>query len=185
MVCPVFVYGSPVLRKTAVEIGKEYEGLSQLTDDLFETMYNAEGLGLAAPQIGYSLKIFVIDAKPIEEDEPSVKGFKGVFINPDILKVWGEEWLYNEGCLSIPGIREDIRRKSAIRITWYDENYELHEQTFDGIRARIILHEYDHLQGILFTDHVSPLKKRLLKSKLFNISKGKVDVRYKVKFPLR
>ncbi len=181
MVLPVFLYGSPVLRKVASEIPEDFPGLDELIVSLFETMYQSEGVGLAAPQVGKSLRIFVIDASPLEEDDASLKGFKKVFINPTIISYEGAISTYNEGCLSIPEIREDIDREEAIRIRYCDREFNYREDYFEGIAARIIQHEYDHLEGKLFTDRISPLKKRLLKRKLTSISKGKVDVKYRVK----
>jgi len=179
MIYPIVVYGHPVLRKVAVEITKDYPGLDQLIDDLFETMYFSEGLGLAAPQIGKSIRIFVIDGKPVAEDEPSLADFKKVFINAQITERCGELKPMNEGCLSIPNLREEVMRESHIRISYYDENWEHHNEVYDGYKARIIQHEYDHLDGILFTDKVSPLRRRLLKGKLTAISKGNFEADYK------
>ncbi len=183
MTLPIYVIGSPVLRKVSKEIDENHKGLDTFINDMFETMYKSDGIGLAAPQVGRSLRLFIIDATPMEEDDPSLKDFKKVFINPTITEREGEEWLFNEGCLSIPGIREDIKRKDKIKIEYYDENFNFHEEYFTGVQGRIIQHEYDHLQGILFTDHVNPIKKRLLKSKLAAIAKGKFDASYKVKIP--
>ena len=179
MIYPIVVYGHPVLRKISVEITKDYPGLGQLIDDLFETMYFSEGLGLAAPQIGKSIRIFVIDGKPVAEDEPSLADFKKVFINAQITERCGELKPMNEGCLSIPNLREEVQRESHIRISYYDENWEHHNEVYDGYKARIIEHEYDHLDGILFTDKVSPLRRRLLKGKLTAISKGNFEADYK------
>lgn len=181
MESPVFLYGSPVLRKVAADIPENYQGLDILIDNLFETMYKSDGIGLAAPQIGRSLRIFVIDASPLEEDDPALKDFKNVFINPRIVSYEGDLSTFNEGCLSIPGIREDVERESAVRIRYCDRSFNYREEYYEGIAARIIQHEYDHLEGRLFTDMISPLKKRLLKRKLTSISKGLVDVSYKVK----
>jgi len=178
MIFPIVIYGHPVLRKVAVDIDKEYPGLIQLIDDLFETMHHSEGIGLAAPQIGKSIRIFVIDGKPLEEDEPSLADFKKVFINALISERCGELEPMNEGCLSIPNLREEVMRESHIRIKYYDENWQYHDEVYDGYKARIIQHEYDHIQGILFTDKVSPLRRRLLKSKLIAISKGKFEANY-------
>jgi peptide deformylase len=183
MIYPIVVYGHPVLRKVAEEINKEYPKLNQIIEDLFETMYYSEGLGLAAPQIGKSIRIFVIDGKPAAEDEPSLADFKRTFINAHITVKCGDFQLMNEGCLSIPNLREEVNRESHIRIKYYDEKWEYHDEVFDGYKARIIQHEYDHLDGILFTDKVSPLKKRLLKSKLTAISKGKFEADYKTILP--
>lgn len=181
MILPVHIYGSPVLRKVAENITPDYPELDSLIDDLFETMYHSDGIGLAAPQVGLSIRIFVIDGSPLEEDDPQLKDFKKVFINPRIVERFDEKKLYNEGCLSIPKIREDVERESKIRIQYYDRNFEPHDEVYDGVAARIIQHEYDHLEGILFTDRVSPLRRQLLKGKLLAISKGKFQVDYKYK----
>ena len=185
MVYPIVVYGHQVLRKVAEDVNRNHPGLKQLIDDLFETMYSSEGLGLAAPQIGKSVRIFVIDGEPLAEDEPSLVGFKKVFINAHITEKSGEFKPMSEGCLSIPNIREEVNRESHIRITYYDENWEYHDEVYDGFKARVIQHEYDHLDGILFTDRVSPLKKRLLKGKLTTISKGKFEADYRTILPGR
>lgn len=179
MTYPIVIYGHPLLRKVAVDINKDYTGLNQLIEDLFDTMYHSEGMGLAAPQIGKSIRIFVIDGKPLAEDEPSLAEFKKVFINAHISERCGELQPMNEGCLSIPGLREEVMRESHIRISYYDENWQHYDEVFDGYKARIIQHEYDHLEGILFPDKINPLRKRLLKSKLTAISKGKFEVEYK------
>ena len=192
MILPIIAYGTPVLKKEAEEIDDTFEGLSELIDSMFETMYQANGVGLAAPQINKSVRIFVIDASPFAEleegEEPDAKAeglenFKKVFINPIIEEEQGDEWAFKEGCLSIPLIREEIMRKEKIIISYYDEYWNLHEEEYDGYAARIIQHEYDHLDGVLFTDKLSPLKKRILKKKLMNISKGDVDAPYKMSFP--
>ena len=183
MIYPIVVYGHTVLRKVAEEIDKDYPGLDQLITDLFETMYYSEGLGLAAPQIGKSIRIFVIDGSPVSEDEPSLADFKKVFINAHITEKSGEQVLMNEGCLSIPNLREEVSRVSRIRINYYDENWEYHDEIYDGYKARVIQHEYDHLDGIMFTDKVSPLRRRLLKSKLTAISKGRFEAEYKTILP--
>ncbi|UCH13342.1 MAG: peptide deformylase, partial [Bacteroidales bacterium] len=171
MVYPIMLYGSPVLRKVSKEIEKDFSGLKALIEDMFDTMYKADGMGLAAPQIGKSLRLFILDATSLKENEPELEGFKKVFINPSIVKEDGEEWSFNEGCLSIPLIREDVLRKQRIRIQYFDEDWKYHDEYFDGVKARIIQHEYDHLNGTLFTDKVSPLRKKLLKSKLIEISR--------------
>ena len=184
MKLPIIAYGDPVLRKKATAIEPaEYPHIQQLAQDMFETMYGARGVGLAAPQVGLSMRLFVVDATPFDEDEPDLKDFKKVFINAQILEETGEEWPFNEGCLSIPDIREDVYRKSTIRISYYDELWKHHEESFKGMAARIIQHEYDHIEGKLFTDKLSPLRKRLIEKKLNDISKGIVDVDYKMKFP--
>lgn len=177
------LYGSPVLRKVSKDIDKDFKELNTLIEDMFETMYNADGLGLAAPQIGKSLRIFIVDGSSLKEDDSSMEGFKKAFINPYIVSLNGEECLINEGCLSIPKIREEVLRKEKINIRYYDENWVHHDEIFDGLKARIIQHEYDHLNGILFTDKVSPLNKKLLRGKLLDISKGKVEVDYKIQIP--
>ena len=181
MILPVYVYGTPVLRKIADDIPEDFHGLDDFIESLFETMYKSDGIGLAAPQVGKSIRIFVIDASSLEEDEPGLKDFKRVFINPKILSYEGEMVSYNEGCLSIPDIREDVERESSVRIRYCDRDFNYKEEVYDGIAARIIQHEYDHLEGRLFTDLISPLKKRLLKRKLSSISKGRVEVSYRIK----
>jgi peptide deformylase len=191
MILPIVAYGDPVLKKEAEEIDENYEGLSTLIDNMFETMYEANGVGLAAPQIGKSIRLFIIDATPFaedEEEEPNEKAkgledFKKIFINPIIEEETGDNWGFKEGCLSIPNIREEVQRQEKIVITYFDENWKLHEEEYEGYAARVIQHEYDHVEGILFTDKLSPLKKRLLKKKLTNISKGDVDVDYRMRFP--
>ncbi len=192
MILPVEAYGSPILKKEAEEIDENYEGLNELIENMFETMYEANGVGLAAPQIGKSIRIFVVDASSFAELEDGetdpmaegLDGFKKVFINPIIEEESGEEWVFAEGCLSIPKIREDVTRKPTIKISYYDENWNYFEEEYDGYAARIIQHEYDHIEGVLFTDYLSPLKKRILKKKLLNISKGDVSVTYRMRFPL-
>jgi peptide deformylase len=179
MIYPIVVYGHPILRKVAEEIDKDYPGLDQFINDLFETMYYSEGLGLAAPQVGKSVRIFVIDGKPVSDEEPELQDFKKVFINAHITEKSGDLKLMTEGCLSIPNLREEVNRESHIRIEYYDENWVFHNEIYDGYKARIIQHEYDHLDGIMFTDKVSPLRKRLLKSKLLAISKGRFEADYK------
>ncbi|MDQ1297289.1 MAG: peptide deformylase [Bacteroidota bacterium] len=183
MTYPIVIYGHTILRKIAEDIDQDYPGLQQLVSDLFETMYNSDGLGLAAPQIGKSLRIFVIDGAPVAEDEPSLAGFKKAFINAHITEKCGEFMPMTEGCLSIPHLREEVNRESHIRIEYYDENWVFHDEVYDGYKARIIQHEYDHLDGILFTDKVNPLRKRLLRSKLTAISKGRFEADYKTILP--
>lgn len=191
MILPIVAYGSPVLRKVAEYITPEYEGLEKLLADMWETMYNSNGVGLAAPQINKSIRIFTIDSEQIfKNDEdgdtdgyPDKPGFKGTFINPHIVELQGEPWKYNEGCLSIPRVREDILRHEKVTLSYVDENFEPQEKTFRGITARVILHEYDHLEGKLFIDHIKPLKRTLLKRKLDDISKGKIKVDYRMVFP--
>lgn len=191
MILPIVAYGDPVLKREAEEIEKDYPQLKELIENMWETMYEASGVGLAAPQIGKSIRLFVIDGSPFADEEgddpdPRAEGledFKRVFINPIIEEETGEEWGFNEGCLSIPNIREEVFRKENIVVSYYDENWELKEESFTGYAARIIQHEYDHVEGVLFTDKLSPLKKRLLTKKLNNISKGDTNVNYKMKFP--
>jgi peptide deformylase len=183
MIYPIVVYGHPILKKVAAEIDKDFPDLNQLITDLFETMYYSEGLGLAAPQIGKSIRIFVIDGKPAAEDEPSLADFKKAFINPHITERSGELVPMNEGCLSIPNLREEVLRESHVRINYYDENWQFHDEEFEGYKARIIQHEYDHLDGILFPDRLNPLRRRLLKGKLSAISKGNFEADYKTILP--
>jgi peptide deformylase len=183
MIYPIAAYGSPVLKKKAKEVQQDHEGLEQLVSDMFETMYASEGVGLAAPQISLSLRLFVIDATPFKDEEPSLDGFKKVFINPEIIEETGDPWKFNEGCLSIPGIREDVSRNAVVVVNYLDENFTEHEETFTGLAARVIQHEYDHIEGVLFTDRIGPLKRQLLKGKLNDISKGNVDVNYRMRFP--
>lgn len=185
MILPIVAYGDPVLRKKASPITKDYARLNEIIADMFETMYNAAGVGLAAPQVGLSIRLFVIDAAPFAEDDKSLKAFKKVFINAEVVQEDGEKWKFNEGCLSIPGIREDIERNPAITLDYLDENFEEHTETFEGLKARIIQHEYDHINGVLFTDKISPFKKRLLQGKLTDITKGKVSVDYRMRFPVK
>jgi peptide deformylase len=183
MIYPIVVYGHPILRKVAAEINKDYPELDQLIADLFETMYYSEGLGLAAPQIGKSIRIFVIDGKPAAEDDPSLSEFKKAFINPHITERSGEILPMNEGCLSIPNLREEVMREAFVKINYYDENWQFHDEKFEGYKARIIQHEYDHLDGILFPDRLTPLRRRLLKGKLSAISKGNFEADYKTILP--
>lgn len=184
MIYPIVAYGDPVLKKKAEDIPQDFPNLKDLVDDMFSTMYHAHGVGLAAPQIGKSIRLFVIDSEPMMDDEDKGKGVKRAFINPQIISESGEEWAFEEGCLSIPGVRQDVWRKPTIVIHYFDENGTEHTDTFDGMTARVIQHEYDHIEGTLFTDHLSSLKKRIIKGKLTKISKGDVDVDYRMKFPL-
>ncbi|MCW9037465.1 MULTISPECIES: peptide deformylase [Altibacter] len=191
MILPIVAYGDPVLRKKGEEISKEYPKLDALIENMFDTMYGARGIGLAAPQIGVAIRLFIVDATPFEDDEDLseeeqkfVSTFKKVFINARILQEEGDEWAFNEGCLSIPDINEDVFRQPKITLEYYDENFKKHTEVYEGIVARIIQHEYDHIEGILFTDKLSPLKKRLIKGKLANISKGKIEPKYRMRFPL-
>jgi len=190
MILPIVAYGDPVLRKKAREIPNDHPKLKELVENMFDTMYNASGVGLAGPQVGLPLRIFVVDATPFSEDEElspeeqeKLKNLKKVFINATIEEEEGKEWAFNEGCLSIPDIREDVNRMPKIKITYQDADFKSYTDTYDGLAARIIQHEYDHIEGILFTDKLSSLKKRLLKGRLEKISKGKVNVDYKMRFP--
>lgn len=190
MILPIIAYGDPVLRKVSSNIDKDYPNLNDLLTNMWETMYNANGVGLAAPQIGLAVRIFLVDTEPFadddeltEEEQKQLKGFKQVFINAEIEEETGEEWPFNEGCLSIPDVREDVNRKDTIKITYLDENFKTHTKTYDGLLARVIQHEYDHIEGVLFTDKLSSLKKRLIKGRLTNISKGKINVDYRMRFP--
>ncbi|WP_299228811.1 peptide deformylase [uncultured Psychroserpens sp.] len=190
MILPIVAYGDPVLRKKAVPITKDYPKLEVLIKNMKETMYGAYGVGLAAPQIGLPIRLFLVDTSPFAEDEAftkeeqeALKNFKRTFINAQILEEVGDEWAFNEGCLSIPDVREDVFRKPKITIQYQDETFKTCTETFDGLIARVIQHEYDHIEGVLFTDKLSSLKKRLIKGKLSNISKGKITVDYRMRFP--
>ena len=190
MILPIVAYGDPVLRKVAQEIGPEYPNLEELISNMKQTMYNANGIGIAAPQIGKSVRVFIIDATPFAEDEDiselerdQLKDFKQVFINPTIVNEEGDEWAFAEGCLSIPDIREDVLRQETVSFEYVDENFKKHSKTLTGIAARVFQHEYDHLEGILFTDKLSSLKKRILKKKLEKISLGKITSSYRMRFP--
>jgi peptide deformylase len=182
MIYPIVAYGSPVLKKKAQEINRDHPGLQELIQSMFDTMYESAGVGLAAPQINFSLRLFIVDGSPFSDEDPQLEGFKKIFINPVMLNETGQRWKFNEGCLSIPGIRDDVDRHPDIELRYFDENFVEHTETFNGIAARIIQHEYDHIEGVLFIDHLSPLKKKLIKGKLNDISKGKVNVDYKMKF---
>lgn len=186
MILPIIAYGDPVLRRQTQLVAADYPDLKSLIADMFQTMYHAHGVGLAAPQIGWSLRLFVIDLTPFSQDEEgaNLKGFKKVFINAEKIREEGEAWKFNEGCLSIPDVNEDILRPPLITLEYDDEHFNRKRETFDGLAARVVQHEYDHTQGVLFTDKVSPLKKRLLKNKLGNIARGKVVVDYPMRFPL-
>lgn len=181
----VTVYGDPILRQKAKKIPPDMEGLNEIIENMWETMYYSDGIGLAAPQVGMSIRMFVIDASPYADEESELIDFKKVFINPEILEITGEEWIMNEGCLSLPEIREDVSRPDTVRIKYFDKDFIEHIETYKGYAGRIIQHEYDHLEGKLFIDYLSPLKKRLLKSKLTNIAFGKVQPHYKIKVPAR
>ncbi len=191
MILAIVAYGAPILRSVSKEITPEYPGLAKLIEDMWETMYASNGVGLAAPQVNKNIRLFIVDSRQVfenqdEEDKgkyPDEPGLKQVFINARIKGLNGEEWAYNEGCLSIPKIREDVTRNETVTLEFMDENFQLHEQTFRGVTARVILHEYDHIEGKLFIDYLKPLKRKLLKGKLDDISKGKIKVDYKMVFP--
>ncbi len=191
MILPIVAYGSAVLRKVCENIPENYPDLEKFIADMWETMYNSNGVGLAAPQVNRPIRLFVVDSMQIfenqEDDEkddyPDAPGFKGVFINAKIMELEGDEWSYNEGCLSIPKVREDIMRKESVRLSYYDENFVEHIRTFNGLTARVILHEYDHIEGKLFIDYVKPLKRTLMRRKLDDITKGKVKTDYRMSFP--
>ena len=182
MILPIYIYGHPVLRKETQDIDASYPNLKELIDNMYETMYNADGVGLAAPQVGLVDRIFVIDLSPLaDEESPQYEGLKKTFINARIINRTGDLSSVEEGCLSIPGINESVPRHDEIEIEYLDENLEAHTEVFKGFTARVIQHEYDHIDGILFTDHISPIRKRLIKSKLTNMTKGKVSCHYKVR----
>jgi peptide deformylase len=190
MILPIVAYGDPVLKVKAKDITREYPKLEGLIENMKETMHNAFGVGLAAPQIGLPIRLFLVDASPFAEDEvlddeerAFLKTFKHIFINPVITEETGDEWAFNEGCLSIPDVREDVFRKPNITIEYLDEDFKAHTLKLSGLAARVVQHEYDHIEGVLFTDKLSALKKRLIKSKLTNISKGKISVDYRMRFP--
>lgn len=198
MILPIIAYGDPVLRKVGEEIKPEYEGLKDLINNMFDTMHNAMGVGLAAPQVGKAIRLFIVETKPFsarDEDETDeddeftpeerkqLEQFKRVFINARMISEEGTEWPFNEGCLSIPKIREDVQRKPKIRVQYVDENFKAFDETYEGLIARVIQHEYDHIEGKLFTDRISPLRRRLLKGKLNDISKGKIQMGYRMRFP--
>jgi peptide deformylase len=190
MILPIVAYGSNVLKTKAVNITPDFPDLEILIENMWETMYNANGVGIAAPQIGKSIRLFVVDASPFSKDDEisddeisTLKNFKKVFINPELIEETGGEWDFTEGCLSIPNIREDISRREMITIRYYDESFEEIELTLKGLAARIVQHEYDHIEGVLFIDKLSSLKKKLLKGKLNDISKGKIKTEYKMRYP--
>jgi len=190
MILPIVAYGDAVLKKKAKEINKEYPKLDVLLENMYETMYGAMGVGLAAPQIGLPIRLFLVDTEPFSDDEDlseadraQMKNFKKTFVNAKILEETGDEWAFNEGCLSIPDVREDVFRQPKIKIQYQDENFETYVEEYEGLIARVIQHEYDHIEGVLFTDKLSSFKKRLIKGKLTNISKGKIRIDYKMRFP--
>jgi|TARA_B110000967_G_scaffold33424_1_gene32079 peptide deformylase len=190
MILPIVAYGDPVLRKESKKINVDYPKLKELITNMKETMYNASGVGLAAPQIGKAIRLFIIDASPFAEDEDlddedraALKTFNKVFINAQIIEEEGEEWAFNEGCLSIPDVRQDVFRQPKVTFEYQDEEFNAHTEVLEGLAARVFQHEYDHIEGILFTDKLSSLKKRLIKKKLENISKGKINADYRMRFP--
>jgi peptide deformylase len=187
MILPIVAYGDPVLRKRAQKVDKNHPGLQEFIDNLFETMYHSHGVGLAAPQVGQSLRIFVADSSPmdgvIDEDSGDLKDWKRVFINPVVKELGDDEWSYEEGCLSIPDVRENVWRSEKIKITYFNEKFEKKEETLSMMKARIVLHEFDHIEGVLFLDHVSALKRQLLKGRLGKISRGQIEPRYPMRFP--
>ena len=189
MILPIIGYGDPVLRKVGEEVSKDYPNLKEVIANMYETMYNASGVGLAAEQVGLPLRLFVVDTTPFSDDDDletaaqnQLKGFKRTFINAKIIKEEGEEWAFNEGCLSIPDVREDVYRKPIVTIEYCEEDFVMKTEVFDGLIARVIQHEYDHIEGILFTDKISSLKKRLIQKKLKNIMEGKTFQEYRMKF---
>ncbi len=188
MILPIIAYGNPVLRKVGDDIPEDYPKLKELVANMFETMYNARGVGLAGPQVGLSLRIFVADTVQIlqdvteDNDFAGEEGIKKAFINAEIVEESGKEWMYDEGCLSIPNIQEGVSREETVRIQYYDEDFNFYDETYSGFTARVIQHEYDHIEGVLFTDYLSPLKKRMMKRKLEKISMGDVEVNYRMKF---
>ena len=183
MIYPVTVYGDSVLRKVAQPIGPDYPNLNEVIANMWETMYVADGVGLAAPQVGLPIRIFVIDATAGADEDPLFKDLKITFINPELLERSGEPWVMEEGCLSLPEIRENVSRPDRVKIRYVDENFNPHEEVYDGFMARVIQHEYDHLEGVLFIDYLSPLKRKILKGKLISIAKGKVQPSYRIKVP--
>lgn len=186
MILPIYAYGQPVLKKVATDLQEGHPGLDELVRDMWETMYHAHGIGLAGPQVGIPYRIFVVDTSQVEEEEKAGRGIKQVFLNARIMEETGKPWSYEEGCLSIPDIRGDVERLSTIRMRWQDLTFQWHEQEFSGLNARVIQHEYDHIDGILFVERLKPLKKRLIKRKLEQIRMGEVDCDYKMKFaPIR
>ncbi|MDF1558632.1 MAG: peptide deformylase [Bacteroidales bacterium] len=183
MTYPIYVYGHPVLRKVARDIERDFPDLDALIADMFETMYQSEGLGLAAPQIGKSIRLFIIDGEPLGDDYPDMKNFKQAFINPQVTERKGERVPMNEGCLSIPGIHEEVDRESEVRILYYDQEWNFHDEVYKGYKARVVLHEYDHLDGVLFTDRLHPLRRRLIRGKLNDIGKGRFEADYRTVLP--
>ncbi|WP_236980442.1 peptide deformylase [Membranihabitans maritimus] len=182
MILPIYAYGQPVLKKVAKHIDSDFPDLPRLIDDMWETMYNASGVGLAAPQIGKSIRMFIVDTIQLREEEDKENGIKGVFINPEKLEEYGEDFSYEEGCLSIPDIRADVTRQSKLKLKYFNENFEERIEEFEGVNARVIQHEYDHIEGILFIEKINPLKRNILRRKLDKIRKGKINSEYKMSF---
>ncbi|MBC8109603.1 MAG: peptide deformylase [Verrucomicrobia bacterium] len=183
MILPIVAYGDPILKKTTQNVEKGKTDLKRLAEDMFETMYNAKGVGLAAPQIGLSLRVFVIDAELLDDEDENLKGLKKVFVNAKILEETGETWSFEEGCLSIPGIRGEVIRPEKLTINYFDTDWNEFTETYEGLAARVIQHEYDHIEGKLFIDYLTPMKKQVIKNKLINIIKGDVKVEYRMRFP--
>lgn len=183
MVYPILIYGHPILRKVAREVDRGYPGFETFLKDLWETMYKSDGVGLAAPQVGHSIRVFVIDTSALAENDPSIKPFRKAFINPNIIEKTGDIILYNEGCLSLPNLREDVEREARVRIQYLDEDFVFHDEYYEGVQARVIQHEYDHLEGILFPDRLKPLRRKLLKGKLNALMKGNFKAGYQTILP--
>ena len=181
MILPIYVYGSSVLKKEAVPVTKDYPALQQLIADMWDTLYYAEGVGLAAPQVGHAIRLLIIDGAPFKDDDAETGAFKRVMINPEIIEFGAETWSFNEGCLSIPGVREDVIRPKRVHVRYLDENFEPHEEWLEGVSGRIMQHEYDHVEGILFTDHLAPIRRKIITGRLQNIARGKVSADYKTK----
>jgi peptide deformylase len=182
MFLPIVAYGDPVLKEVGDEISPDYPKLKELIENMYETMYTSHGVGLAAPQIGLAIRLFIVDLSPFEDEESHLAGFKKTFINAEIIEEVGEEWFFNEGCLSIPEVREDVARKPKITIRYYDEDFVEHTESYEGMAARVIQHEYDHIEGILFTEYLSPLRKRMIKRRLSDIMNGKINPEYRMRF---
>lgn len=185
MILPVYTYGQPILKKRAEDVKPGLKGLDKLISNMWDTMYNAQGVGLAAPQVGKSLRIFVVDTTHLEDEKNGFEGIKQVFINAEKIDENGDPWVYEEGCLSIPELHGDVERPERLHLRFMDENFESHEEIFDSLNARVIQHEYDHIEGILFTEHLKPIKKRRIQRRLENIRKGNIDVDYPVRFARR
>lgn len=183
MILPIVAYGDQVLRKECKKIDSAYPALKELIANMFETLYDADGVGIAAPQIGRDIRLFLVDAAAFSEEEPELANFKKTFINAEILEEDGKDWVFKEGCLSIPGIRENVSRKERVKLSYYDQDFNHHVEVFHGLAARVIQHEYDHIEGVLFIDKINAMKKRMMKGKLSDITKGKVRVNYRMRFP--